>query len=350
MAGLQGWSRHVTAEEVCGNTKGSIATASQQATLSPPAQLPPVNPIHLADTAALARRFQSAQSFRHLLLKDFLAPDFVGAVLAEFPEPDANAMRSEFGDQSKKHTVEAITDLGPAFRRWDALLQSPGFIDWLETLTGIEGLLFDPGYEGAGTHNNLHGQSLDIHIDFNHHHATGHHRRLNLIVYLCDEWDPEWGGCIELHRDAWDRSPNRQFVSYPPMKNHAVLFETNEHSWHGFREIRLPADKRHLSRKSLTVYYYSATRPAEECAPHHSTIYVPDWIPETIRAGEVLTPAAYAELEQVMTRRDHYLQRLYARESLLQDRYARALRYLRPIRRLAVGMGLDGLIKRWFRN
>ena len=305
--------------------------------------------MHIDDAPTLASQFQAAQPFRHLLLRDFLEPQFIDAIVEEFPSPNLEAMRSEFGDASKKHTVEAIVDLGPAFRRWDALLQSPSFIEWLETVSGIDGLRFDPSYEGAGTHNNLHGQALDIHIDFNHHHVTRYHRRLNLIVYLCEEWDADWGGCIELHRNGWDRSADREFVCYPPLKNHAVLFETNEQSWHGFREIKLPEDKRHLSRKSLTVYYYSTTRPEVECAADHSTIYVPDWIPDSVKPGELLSDEAYRQLEVVMTRRDHYLRRLYERESLLQDRYVRLLRYVLPLRNVAKFLGLDAVLKRLMR-
>jgi hypothetical protein len=175
--------------------------------------------------------------------------------------------------------------------------------------------VFDHYYTGAGTHNNFHGQSLDMHIDFNRHPITGLHRRLNLIVYLCPEWKSSWGGSLRLERDAWDRTSDEDPVSYPPLANHAVLFETNESSWHGFRPINLPEDKQHLSRKSLTVYYYTRSRENREFAPEHSTVYVPDWIPESLEPGKVLSHDAYRDLERVMYRRDHYLQHMYRRES-----------------------------------
>lgn len=292
------------------------------------------------ETDALKEGFATAKPFRHVCITDFLDTDFYPRIQAEFPVPQPEQMRSEFGDKSLKHTVQKIARLGDAFKAWDATLRSPAFIAWLETITGIEGLLFDPDYEGAGTHNNLHGQSLDLHIDFNHHYATRYHRRLNLIVYLNDEWEPGWGGAIELHENAWDRSGTGHRVSYLPSSNVAVLFETNEHSWHGFKQINLPEDKRHLSRKSLTVYYYSKTRPADESAPDHSTIYVPDWIPESIKPGHVLTHEAFAELEQLMTRRDHYLQRLYDRETDLQNRYSQTISVLQPIKRVLHRVGL----------
>ena len=133
---------------------------------------------------SLAEQFQFASPFRHVLLTDFLTVPFLEAVLRAFPEPVEEEMISEFGDRSLKHTVEDIRALGESFVAWDAFLQSRDFIHWLETVTGIQGLIFDPHYVGAGTHNNFHGQSLDMHIDFNRHPITGWHRRLNLIVYL----------------------------------------------------------------------------------------------------------------------------------------------------------------------
>lgn len=268
------------------------------------------------DPASLAISFRTGDPFRHVLIEDFLTEDFLKAIHDEFPKPEPEDMRSEFGRKSRKHAVHDITTIGPAFRRWDDTLRSPEFVGMLEQITGIDGLIHDPEYHGAGTHNNMNGQGMDVHIDFNLHRTTGYHRRLNLIIYLGPEWNPDWGGNLELHKDPWDRE-NDYFKSYPPFCNHAVLFETNEHSWHGFDHIRLPDDKQDVSRKSLTVYYYTKTRPEEERARKHGTIYVQKAIPDSVKPNEVLTPGAYRELEQIFKRRDNYLKGLYTRESNL---------------------------------
>ena len=292
-----------------------------------------LNPALLNRAPELHQEFRAANPFRHVVMSDFLAADFLKSVVMQFPEPVEAEMLSEFGDRSLKHTVENMRGLGGPFEAWDALLRSRKFIAWLETVTGIPRLIFDPNYIGAGTHNNFHGQSLDMHIDFNRHPKTGLHRRLNLIVYLCREWDIAWGGGLKLQRDAWDRTHIEQRL-YPPLLNQAVLFETNERSWHGFDAITLPDDKRHLSRRSLTVYYYSKHREEDDVAEEHSTIYVPDWIPESVKPGEVLSEKAYRDLEKVMYRRDHYLQHMYKRERTALDRATDALRRIAQLDRL----------------
>jgi Rps23 Pro-64 3,4-dihydroxylase Tpa1-like proline 4-hydroxylase len=145
-------------------------------------------------------------------------------------------------------------------------LQSQEFLDFVSDLTGIPDLLHDPDYVGGGTHENRHGQGLDAHVDFNYHPRTRWHRRLNLIVYLNEQWEPGWGGELELHSDPWDVEANRT-VSILPGMNRAVIFETTETSWHGFSQIRLPQGHRHASRRSFAICLYTRERPAQETAP-----------------------------------------------------------------------------------
>lgn len=265
-------------------------------------------------------QFLTADPFKHVHIPGFLQPSFVAGILQEFPEPPGqDKLRNEFGGGSRKHAVHHIRELGSTFQRWDDLLKSEEFIDYLAHLTGIEGLIYDPEYHGAGTHNNLDGQGMMTHIDFNLHRTTNYHRRLNLIIYLNDEWQAEWGGSLELHKDPWN--PDQDEVKViPPFLNHAILFETNEYSWHGFEKIRLPEEKKHLSRKSLTVYYYSKTRPATEVAPKHGTIYVPRPIPASIKPGVTLDENSYQDLKENTRAQSLYLKSMYKRESDLLSR------------------------------
>ena len=113
---------------------------------------------------------------------------------------------------------------------------------------------------GGGTHENLDGQELDPHIDFNYMEGYKVHRRANLLLYLNKDWQEEWGGQIELHSNPRDVE-NNEITAFNVIFNRAVIFETNEISWHGFPRVTLPANQSSRSRKCLSVYLYTKERP-----------------------------------------------------------------------------------------
>jgi hypothetical protein len=268
-----------------------------------------LSPAVPARAAELAAQFKRRDPFRHVVIDDFFDADTCARLLAEFPPFERGNARNEAGELGNKSTVEKIRGLGPTYATLDDLIQTHGFLDLIGKITGIPDLLYDPWYFGGGTHENRHGQDLDAHVDFNRHPVERWHRRLNLIVYLNHEWDDAWGGALDLHSDP--RSPDDAITSIAPRYNRAVIFETTEWSWHGFRRIKLPAEKRELSRKSIALYFYTTQRPADELADTHSTIYVDQPLPERFTAGLTLSDADVEELRMLLTRRDQHNQRLY---------------------------------------
>lgn len=260
-------------------------------------------------------RFDAAEPFRHVVIDEFLDPDFAQRLLEEFPSYEKGNSASDDGRAGGKSTVERIRSLGPAFAEVDATIQTRAFLDFVGALTGIEQLLYDPFYLGGGTHENRNGQMLQAHIDFNYHPSERWHRRLNLIVYLNPRWGKEWGGNLELFRDPYaDVQP---LARVAPVFNRCVLFETTEHSWHGFDRIQLPPDRLELSRKSIALYFYTKDRPAEETAGKHTTHYVNRQLDERFRAGHVLTERDVADLRELIAHRDNQLRDLYAENSRL---------------------------------
>jgi Rps23 Pro-64 3,4-dihydroxylase Tpa1-like proline 4-hydroxylase len=269
--------------------------------------------------------FQSARPFKHLCIDGFLRLDVAEQLSSEFPPfRDENA-RNEFGEVGGKAVVTDIASISPSYRDFHAYLFSREFIDTVSRMLGIPDLLMDPSMYGGGTHENLHGQELDVHVDFNYDPATKLHRRVNMLVYLNKEWRDEWGGAIELHSDPWDWEHNK-VVAIGPAFNRCVVFETNEHSWHGFKRIRLPEDRRHLSRRCISIYLYTLDRPKEEIVPEHGTFYVQRPLPEHLEAGYMLTDTDVSELKQLLRKRDVFLQH-YQRMEL--DNSARLGRYSR---------------------
>ena len=262
--------------------------------------------------AELHKQFVSARPFRHIAIDDFLDDAFAHALLDAFPAFDEKLAINENGVVGGKAVHEKIATLGPAWQQLDQLVAGEDFRKLIADITGIPELKFDPQYFGGGTHENLHGQSLNPHVDFNYHPLTRQHRRLNLILYLSPEWDLAWGGSIQLHRDPYQPPAEDEIVTIAPAFNRCVIFETNEQSWHGFKRINLPDDKRGLSRKSFALYYYTDSRPAEETGAEHSTIYVEEHLPEHFKAGMALGEEEMQQVRNLLTSRDQHLKRLYA--------------------------------------
>jgi hypothetical protein len=261
----------------------------------------------------LGKNFADARPFRHAFVDDFLDARFCRSLMDEFPRFDPRKAINETGGVGRKAVHPNIPTLGPAYRQFDALMRDRGFLKRLSEATGIPDLLYDPDYVGGGTHENLDGQELDIHVDFNYHPGTFQHRRLNLILFLNPEWSESWGGCLELCADPWNPS-GADVVRILPLANRAVLFETTERSWHGFTRIALPPEKREISRRSIAVYFYTKNRPAEETAPSHATVYIPRPLHAHLQQGHTLTESDMQELRNLIQRRDDQIRFLYERE------------------------------------
>ena len=272
--------------------------------------LSPLNPSARDNIEQLSHNFAANQPFRHIGFDRFLDPDFCRELLAEFPPFDESHAINERGEVGRHAVHSDLARLGPAFARFDRLMADPEFLALMSRITNIPDLLYDPEYVGGGTHENLDGEELDSHVDFNYHPRTRYHRRLNLIVFLNPDWEESWGGCLELLQDPFGETGRAAFL---PLANRAVIFETTETSWHGFQKIRIPPDHG-KSRRLIAVYFYTKDRPAAESAPSHGTFYCQRPLPPHLEAGYVLEQEDVHELQSLISRRDTQLRFLHHRE------------------------------------
>jgi len=201
---------------------------------------------------ALIRQYRENAPIPHILLRDFLDRETASLAAYEFPPPSSDAW-THYEHQNENKLGMTTRDLFPAsLGQLADELNSPAFAAWLSELTGIAGLLPDLALEGAGLHQSGRGGFLNVHTDFSHHHYHENwRRRINLILYLNEGWRDEWGGAIEL----WDSKMRTCAAKYAPLFNQALIFNTDEKSFHGFPEpLTCPAD---ISRRSLALYYYT---------------------------------------------------------------------------------------------
>jgi hypothetical protein len=221
------------------------------------------------DARALAARYRDAQPFPHLVLDGLFDDVALGAVLAEFPAPaDMQWMRFDNPLEKKLGFFHETSTLSDTVRRFLDALNSFEMLLWLEALTGIEGLIPDPYFGGGGLHQIEPGGFLKVHADFNVHPKLKLDRRLNMLVYLNKDWREEWGGHLEL----WDRAGGACAERILPVFNRTVIFSTSDTSYHGHPDPL--ASPPGVTRKSVSLYYYTAGRPAEERSAPHDTIFV----------------------------------------------------------------------------
>ena len=209
-----------------------------------------------------ADTYRTADPFPHIVLDDVFEPELLTQVLVEFDAMDRDKWRVRDKGHDRKWATEDIQHFGPTTRSFVNQLNSGLFLNFLEGLTGIEGLIADPHLRGGGLHEIRRNGVLGVHADFNLYPRLNVWRRLNLLLYLNQNWDPAWGGALEL----WDRSGQRCVKSIEPIFNRVVIFDTSNCSYHGHPHALMCPDDR--ARKSIALYYYTAMKPEDEIDPH----------------------------------------------------------------------------------
>lgn len=176
----------------------------------------------------------------------------VAANLASYPQ-EANIYASY-----RKHRLSVLAEMPEHARAFVAALNAPSFLRVLSAISGIDNLQPDPELRGGGIHAIGRGGYLKLHTDFNWHRGLAMYRRLNLLVYLNEDWQDAWRGDIEL----WSADARARIFSLSPRLGHALLFETNDISYHGHPDpLACPEG---VFRKSIALYYYTPTRPASD--------------------------------------------------------------------------------------
>ncbi len=210
---------------------------------------------------ALHDNYVNASPFPHIVIDNFIDPAVLRRVVDEFPGREKGRFSDAYSQLKTGYTHGQIRS---AFVQ-DLLnaLNSAPFLMFLQKLTGIRGLVSDAHYTGGGLHETARGGHLAIHADFNIHPHTKLQRRLNLILFLNDDWEESWGGSLEL----WDQDMKACRKSVAPVMARAVIFNTDSNSYHGHPDPLLCPPE--VMRRSIALYYY--TLPSSSLIVPHTT-------------------------------------------------------------------------------
>ena len=181
---------------------------------------------------------------------NFFPREVIQSISNSFKFPETIGSTSDVLFQKTKRALNDYNLFPNEIKQAVDYLNSQDFINILEEKFKINNLVADPALFGGGMHESRNGGYLKIHSDFIYIRKKKLKRMLNLLVYLNQNWDENWGGAIEL----WDQKMQNNFLKIYPKINHAVIFRTDTESNHGFPDpIKCPAN---IGRKSLALYYY----------------------------------------------------------------------------------------------
>lgn len=220
-------------------------------------------------------QYVSADPFPYISIDNFLNEGPLLQAVKDFPSPKELAFYKYENPLEKKLAMDQLAQLPNSIVQILQALNSSSFLFFLEKLSGIEGLIPDPYYRGGGVHQIEPGGKLDVHIDFNIHPKLKLQRRLNVLVYLNQDWNPDWGGNFEIWK-GYQKDGKHQLEACMdkilPVFNRFAMFSTSEKSYHGHPEpLACPEGQ---TRKSIALYYYTVDRPADELTAAHSTTFV----------------------------------------------------------------------------
>ena len=132
-----------------------------------------------------------AAPFPHAVFDNFLPEAVARLALDNFP---ANALSSDrvfdmgYAGLHKRQILPE--ECSAPVRQLFHFFNSQPMLEFLEGLTTIRGLIPDPYFIGGGFHETGRGGKLGIHADFRINEQLHLHRRLNVIIYLNEEWKP----------------------------------------------------------------------------------------------------------------------------------------------------------------
>ena len=236
------------------------------------------------DRDALREDVRRATPFPFFCIDGFLDDESAERVLDAFPSyEDALKMGKTFTAVNERGKVQ-LTDsskFAEPVAELNRDLAAPEFLGLLGHAFDMPNVLPDDKLIGGGIHQTGPRGHLDVHVDFNYIADRQLHRRLNILIYFNKDWDPSWGGNIEL----WDKDVKNCVHSFTPSFNRCVVFETNEISFHGVSAVKCPEGR---SRKSFAAYYYTKEAPAHWTGEKHSTIFKAR--PEEVVKGSLMMP------------------------------------------------------------
>ena len=209
--------------------------------------------LNFGDLNLLKEQWQNAKPYSHVVIDNFLPLELAKAVSDEFPHADSDFWYEYSSPLEVKKACSEWNKFPSSIYRAFLSLLSPQVTEVLSFITEKD-LVSDIGLHGGGLHLHKAGGKLNTHLDYSIHPTAKLQRKVNIIVYVSENWQTEWDGALGLwDNDPETNQPKNLIQKIDCIFNRAVIFDTTMDSWHGLPDpVLCPDDK---SRNSLAAYF-----------------------------------------------------------------------------------------------
>lgn len=204
---------------------------------------------HEKNKEALRKEYLNNSPFPYIAIDDFLVKGLAEELYASIPTPKETNKSRDYIFAKNKFEISNMVNISDNFKKLYDELISERFANLISYVTN-EDLFVDPKFHGGGLHLGGKDSFLDMHVDFNYHPSEPKwYRNVNLLLYLNQDWKPEYGGQLKLV----DKHTKKGTSVDVPM-NRLTIMPCRNYTLHGYDPINFPEG---TYRTSIATYAYT---------------------------------------------------------------------------------------------
>lgn len=196
----------------------------------------------------LQQQFVTSHKINSFYIDDLLDADDARQIYNAFP--DKSDMLQLKDIREHKYVGLKIDNYNPIIAEIIYAFQNSQVVSTIAEITGIKELFPDEYLYAGGISMMDNGCFLNPHLDNSHDKDRKNYRQLNLLYYVTPEWQPEYGGNLEL----WDNGLKQAFRTIDYKFNRLAVMITHNKSWHSVSKINYQGQ-----RCCVSNYYFSPT-------------------------------------------------------------------------------------------
>ena len=166
----------------------------------------------------LRNNFLNAKPFEHIVIDNFLEDSYAKKISELFPKLD-KTWHEYKNPIEVKYAFDNINSLPLELKNYFYYLSTPEITNIITSITCINDLEYDEYLHGAGIHLHPRYGRLNIHLDYEKHPFSGKERRLNVILFMSNDWNINWNGANEL----WNHDVKQSITKTDVKFNRAII-------------------------------------------------------------------------------------------------------------------------------